>query len=204
MYNTEQESFWAGDAGAQYVERTRSDAMFRSKINFFSKILDRTRDVKSVIEYGANIGYNLRALKTLRPELNVAGVEINPTACKELSTIPGAVAFNESILEFRAETPFDMSLIKTVLIHINPEFLPKVYDSLYASSSRYICVAEYYNPSPTQITYRDKEDLLFKRDFAGDMLDRFSDLRLVDYGFAYKRDPNFPLDDITWFLLEKS
>jgi spore coat polysaccharide biosynthesis protein SpsF len=26
---------------------------------------------------------------------------------------------------------------------------------------------------------------------------------LVDYGFAYHRDPNFPQDDITWFLLEK-
>jgi spore coat polysaccharide biosynthesis protein SpsF len=25
----------------------------------------------------------------------------------------------------------------------------------------------------------------------------------VDYGFAYRRDPNFPQDDITWFLLEK-
>ena len=24
-----------------------------------------------------------------------------------------------------------------------------------------------------------------------------------DYGFAYKRDPKFPQDDITWFLMEK-
>ena len=27
--------------------------------------------------------------------------------------------------------------------------------------------------------------------------------RLVDYGFAYRHDPNFPQDDITWFLMEK-
>jgi spore coat polysaccharide biosynthesis protein SpsF len=27
---------------------------------------------------------------------------------------------------------------------------------------------------------------------------------LVDYGFAYHRDPAFPQDDITWFLLEKT
>ena len=150
MYNTEQESFWAGDAGAQYVERTRSDAMFRAKINFFSKILSRTHNVKSVIEYGANIGYNLRALQNLNPELNLAGVEINPTAHKELSEIPGVNAINDSILEFQSDTKYDLTLIKTVLIHINPEHLPKVYDSLYANSNRYICVAEYYNPFPTR------------------------------------------------------
>ena len=45
---------------------------------------------------------------------------------------------------------------------------------------------------------------LFKRDFAGEFLDRFADVRLVDYGFAYHRDPNFQQDDISWFLLEKS
>jgi hypothetical protein len=28
-------------------------------------------------------------------------------------------------------------------------------------------------------------------------------MRLVDYGFIYRRDPNFPLDDANWFLLEK-
>ena len=44
---------------------------------------------------------------------------------------------------------------------------------------------------------------LFKRDFAGEILDRHADLQLVDYGFAYRRNPQFPQDDITWFLMEK-
>jgi spore coat polysaccharide biosynthesis protein SpsF len=91
-----------------------------------------------------------------------------------------------------------------VLIHINPDSLPGVYDRLYRSSKRYICVAEYYNPSPVQVLYRGFTEKLFKRDFAGEMLDRFPDLRLVDYAFAYHRDPNFGQDDITWFLLEKT
>lgn len=42
-----------------------------------------------------------------------------------------------------------------------------------------------------------------KRDFAGEMLDWFSQLRLADYGFGYRRDPAFPQDDVTWLLLEK-
>ena len=71
------------------------------------------------------------------------------------------------------------------------------------SSKKYILICEYYNPSPTTISYRGHSDRLFKRDFAGEMLDKFSDLKLVDYGFSYHRDNSFPQDDITWFLLQK-
>jgi spore coat polysaccharide biosynthesis protein SpsF len=35
------------------------------------------------------------------------------------------------------------------------------------------------------------------------MLEKYPDLQLIDYGFCYKRDPAFPQDDATWFLLEK-
>jgi hypothetical protein len=56
---------------------------------------------------------------------------------------------------------------------------------------------------PVSVNYRGNTDRLFKRDFAGEMLDRFKDLRLLDYGFSYHRDNNFPQDDINWFLLEK-
>ena len=78
-----------------------------------------------------------------------------------------------------------------------------VYDKLYQSSKRFIFIGEYHNPSPVVIPYRGHNDRLWKRDFAGEMLDKFSDLTLIDYGFAYKRDPAFPQDDINWFLLEK-
>ena len=74
---------------------------------------------------------------------------------------------------------------------------------MYRAASRYILVSEYYNPKPTEITYRQHKGKLFKRDFAGDMLDKFPDLNLIDYGFVYHRDPNFPQDDMTWFLMEK-
>jgi spore coat polysaccharide biosynthesis protein SpsF len=94
-------------------------------------------------------------------------------------------------------------LLKGVLIHIGPSELPRVYDLTHRASARFICIAEYYNPTPVTITYRGRGNRLFKRDFAGEMLERFPDLRLVDYGFAYRRDPVFPQDDITWFLLEK-
>ena len=65
-------------------------------------------------------------------------------------------------------------------------------------------MAEYYNPTPITIPYRGHTEKLFKRDFAGEMMDNFSELSLNDYGFAYHRDTAFPQDDISWFLLEKN
>ena len=78
-----------------------------------------------------------------------------------------------------------------------------LYRALHEATRRWILVCEYYNPSPVTIEYRGHNDRLFKRDFAGEILDAYPDLRLVDYGFAYRRDPAFPQDDITWFLMEK-
>jgi pseudaminic acid biosynthesis-associated methylase len=95
-------------------------------------------------------------------------------------------------------------MIKGVLIHINPDMLESVYAKLYDSSNKYILIAEYYNPTPVSISYRGHNDRLFKRDFAGEMLDKYNDLRLTDYGFLYHRDNYFLQDDINWFLLEKS
>jgi spore coat polysaccharide biosynthesis protein SpsF len=81
--------------------------------------------------------------------------------------------------------------------------LTVVYEKIYQASDRFILVCEYYNPTPTSISYRGHSDRLFKRDFAGEMLDKYSDLTLVDYGFAYHRDAAFPQDDITWILMQK-
>ncbi len=90
-----------------------------------------------------------------------------------------------------------------MLIHINPDALDAVYQRLYECSSRYIVIAEYYNPTPVTIEYRGHSGKLFKRDFAGEMMDKYPDLQLLDYGFCWHRDPVFPQDDITWFLLHK-
>jgi hypothetical protein len=63
-------------------------------------------------------------------------------------------------------------------------------------------VSEYYNPTPVTVNYRGNEDRLFKRDFAGELIDRYG-LKLVDYRFVYHRDSVYRQDDCTWFLLEK-
>ena len=71
-------------------------------------------------------------------------------------------------------------------------------------STEYILICEYYNSTHVSIDCRGQSDRLVKRDFAGEMLDLYSNLKLKDYGFVYHRDVNLPLEDITWFLLEKT
>lgn len=202
-YKTEQEEFWSGEFGVEYIDRNKGDKLLASNLFFFSNILRRIHSVGSVIEFGANIGMNLKALKLLLPEAELAGIEINKTAHEQLVTIPGVKGYNTSILDFAPERKYDLSLIKGVLIHINPDELKTVYRKLYESSSKYIVVAEYYNPSPVELNYRGHTGRLFKRDFAGEIMAEYPDLQLVDYGFAYRKDNLFPQDDITWFLLKK-
>lgn len=202
-FATPQEEFWAGEFGTEYSRRNAGERLVASNVHLFSRILERAPGVESVLELGANIGLNLRAIRSLLPRAELDAVELNEAAAQELMRWGGAHVHVQSLLEFEARRQWDMALAKGVLIHINPEQLPKAYDLLYAASGTYICICEYYSRSPEAISYRGHGDVLFKRDFAGEMLDRFSDLQVVDCGFAYHRAAVFPLDDLTWFLLRK-
>lgn len=203
-YLTEQEVFWSGKFGDDYIQRNKSENLFASNINFFSKAFSRIEKPSSIIEFGANIGMNLKALQYLYPYLELSAIELNKSATMHLEEfIPKQNVIHGSILDFYTEKLFDVVLIKGVLIHVSPDHVKTVYQKLYETSQKYILVAEYYNPTPVSLPYRGEIDRLFKRDFAGDMLDLYPDLVLRDYGFVYHRDPQFPQDDITYFLLEK-
>ena len=206
-YRTEQEEFWSGQFGDAYIERNQNHQIVAANTALFAEALKLTEHVETVAEFGSNIGLNLRAIHTLLPKASLEAVEINHKAASRLREYAfwggGIKVFEESILEFEPTEEYDLSLISGVLIHINPDSLQDVYDKLYMSSRRYIYIAEYYNPTPIEIPYRGHERKLFKRDFAGEFLDKYPDCRLVDYGFQYHRDNYFPGDDGTWFLMEK-
>ena len=211
---SEQDSFWSHSFGNDYISRNNSSSFRASGINFFSRALRQASALGNpglaprCIEFGPNIGINLAALNFLYPRMIQYGVEVNQKAAEELSkSLPWVNVKNESILNFKPDMQCDLVLAKTLLIHIHPSNLPLVYKTLYDSSSKYILIAEYYNPTPVMIEYRGHSNKLFKRDFCGELLDLYSEaqykLKLLDYGFVYYRDPQFPQDDITWFLLEK-
>jgi pseudaminic acid biosynthesis-associated methylase len=200
---TDQERLWAGAFGTEYIERNRGVDLIASNSELFRKILQHTSGVDSVLELGANIGNNLHAIRSLLPRAELHAVEINPDAARELRDWGGAGVTVASILDFAPNRTWDLVFTKGVLIHINPDRLSDAYERLVSCSRRYVMVCEYYNPTPVEVLYRDKRSSLFKRDFAGEMLDRHPELSLLAYGFTYHRDPEYPLDDSTWFLMEK-
>jgi spore coat polysaccharide biosynthesis protein SpsF len=202
---TDQELFWEGDFGDDYSDRNIGNDWIASNTAFFSKILDSTQGIRTVIEFGSNIGLNIKALNNLLPQAKFSAIEINKKAVDYLNSLQLVEnVYHQSIFDFNPmSNKYDLVLIKGVLIHINPKELSNVYEKLYQSCGRYILIAEYYNPIPVEVRYRGHEEKLYKRDFAGELLDKYDDIKLVDYGFTWRRDPNFPQDDITWFLLEK-
>ncbi len=185
-----QEALWSGSFGDEYHKRNDELA---SRCGIWERILfaDQCRGLVSVLEFGCGSGANLRAIKEIWPELSVAGVDINA------SVEPNYVA---SILN-PPDISADLVITCGLLIHIHPDDLWTAYDNLVGATNKYLCIMEYYNPEPVEVPYRDTEETLWKRDFAGELLDRYP-LKLIDYGFAYHRDGI--LDDTTWFLMEKT
>ena len=203
-FETAQEHFWSGSFGDDYIDRNKSKSLLASNINFFASALKSADAIDSVIEIGANIGMNLKALYSLFPDLDCFGIEINLMATKILAeTVPKKNIYKDSIFNFDPKQEWDLVISKGVLIHLAPEKLDIAYEKMFKMSKRYILIAEYYNPTPVSMQYRGNAEKLFKRDFAGELMQKYPALHLQDYGFCYHLDRKFPQDDITWFLLEK-
>jgi pseudaminic acid biosynthesis-associated methylase len=202
-YITEQETFWAEEFGDEYLLRSNDAKIVCANTRLFCNIFRYTKNIRSIIELGANIGLNLLAINNLLSDVELSAVEINKKAVEELKKIDAVTVYHQSILTFVPDYQRDFVFTKGVLIHINPDMLYKVYDLLYKLSQRYICIAEYYNRTPISAEYRGHKNKLFKRDFAGEILERFDDVSLTSYGFTYHRDSNYDYDDLNWFLMEK-
>ena len=115
-YSTVQEQFWAGRFGDDYVDRNAAEGLLVSNTALFAEILRRADPISSVIEFGANIGMNLRAMKRLLPEARYDAVEINAKAVEQLRQSGFVNVFHESITQFTTQTQYDLSFIKGVLI----------------------------------------------------------------------------------------
>lgn len=204
---TSQEDFWRGPFGDEYTKRVNGIKMVESNIAFFNDALVKAKGIETILEIGCNRGLNLAALEYIDPSTLKTGIDINESAIRAMSMMFDDLKLEKpfmhraSILEYNTVNKYDLVFTKGVLIHVAPEQLDAVYAKMVDLSNKYILVAEYYNPTPVEIAYRGHEGKLFKRDFAGELIDRHG-LKLVDYGFVYHRDENWQ-DDLTWFLLSK-
>ena len=202
-----QVEFWRGDFGDAYTDRHATSAQhLRARVALWADILSHTlvSAPKSILEVGANVGVNLRAIRTLTPA-RLLGVEPNDKARKQLvedkivdtqdlrAGIASAIDFPDGVA--------DLVFTSGVLIHIHPDELLASMKELHRCAKRWIVSIEYFSDKPEMIPYRGHDDRLFKRDFGGLWLDHFTDLRAVGYGFCWKRVTG--LDNLTWWLFEK-
>ena len=198
------EAFWKGDFGSEYIARHTEPRMLPAKRFMFETMLAKAEAPRSFMELGTNKGLNLHVLHERYPEAELHGVELNAEAVEIVRGLGFVDSIHHgSLLDAPLDHVCDVAFTVSVLIHVSPESLPQAYDRLHKLSRRYILLCEYHNPTPLEVSYRGHEGRLFKRDFAGEMLDAYSDLRLADHGFFYSRDPRYGLTDSNWFLLEK-
>jgi pseudaminic acid biosynthesis-associated methylase len=202
QFNSPQEEFWSGEFGDNYIGRNESEELLSANIAFFARIFSAIGEMpKTFLELGANVGMNIKAIRALAPRVEFTAIEINKRACEALKRT-GCKVIESSVINTELNETFEFVFSKGVLIHLSPDQLPATYEKMYKWSSKFILIAEYYNPTPTELLYRGNQGKLFKRDFAGEFLELFPNLTLRDYGFSYHRGLH-PQDDITWFLLEK-
>lgn len=204
---TKQEGLWRGDFGDAYTDRNAvSDQKLAVLTAHWARIM-RVADglpPRSILEVGANIGLNLRALRRLT-DAEFFALEPNSVARKRL--VDDQVVPASNVLDGLAsrvplkDASVDLAFTSGVLIHIHPKDLAASCNEIYRVSRRYIACIEYFSDKEEEISYRGHTEALFKRDFGGFYLDQFPDLRVLDYGFAWKRLTG--LDNLTWWLFEK-
>lgn len=204
-----QANAWAGTFGTRYTERQRgTQQVHRVARNaaFFARALARATPPQCVVEFGAGDGANIRALHMLYPTMQAHAIEINRHAA---ALIEGASVHH---LDVTLHAPpraccGDLVLSKGFLIHVPPESLGHVYAQMLRRTTRYLLLAEYYAPHPQEIVYRGQAGMLWKRDFATEIMSTkpyAGTVRVVDYGFVWHADASAPQDDLTWFLLERT
>ncbi len=193
-----QESHWKSKFGVKYTKRNKKI----KKSLFIKSVLKKIGKISNVFEFGTNIGNNLDIIKKKDKKIETYGVEINPFAC-QIAQKKGHKVINTSVKgKIKLSKKFDLVITSGLLIHINPKDLKKVYKNIFSLSKKYILIAEYFSQDPLAIKYRGKKNLLFKRDFAKEIKNKYN-LKIVDYGFIWSEDKKHNLDNFNWFILKK-
>ena len=196
------EECWENTFGDEYHKRQGEVGDVRANTALFSKILNITDGVDSVLEFGAGTGRNLEAISRSYPEIKTIGVEINEGAAK---LIPADKVLRMNILDYDEDQhgTADLVFTKGVAIHVSPEQINRLYGALYNTAKKYILMAEYYSPTRVEIEYQGEMGRLWKANFYEEMVERYPALELVDYGFVGPWD-EYPQDSINWWLWKKS
>lgn len=198
-------AFWQGAFGDDYTLRnTITPELVGARCLLWRDILAHipSPGPTSFLEFGANIGSNLKALARITP----AGLyAVEPNARARVQLCQSSVA--EEVRSGTCAEPnvpagfADLAFTSGVLIHIPPEDLPASLAGIHRSARRWIVAIEYFSKEPVEVPYRGHAGRLWKRDFGSLWLDTFPDLVPLGCGFAWQRMTG--LDDLTFWIFAK-
>ena len=210
--NNEQEKFWKGNFGNNYISRNkfRSQKEFdnfyirrygETKKNINLKFLKGINKNKPILEVGCNIGNQLKIFEDIGFK-KLFGIDINIKNLKK-----GKKNINLNIIESSGfdipfkDNYFNLVFTNNVLIHIHPKNLDKIFDEIYRVSNKYIFGFEYFNNKLIEIKYRNYKNKLWKGDYANILLKKYKNLRLVKEKIYENKDVKNIYDKI--YLLKK-
>ena len=186
--------FWSGAGGKAYTERNRVD--WAKRVPFWQHILDVT-DAQSFLEVGTNVGWNLRAIRSLNKDLLMTGVDLNEDALREaldarldVEVLPG-----HRVAEFFGAGCCGLAFTAGVLIHVPPDDLRQTMAAIRDVSDQYVLAIEYESADAQELEYCGRTGLLWKRPYG--KLYQDMGLSLVESGEAVG------FDQCTYWLLEK-
>ena len=200
-----QKKYWINSKIVKSYIKDNSKFDNKLSISAWKLILKKTKNLKSILECGSNIGRNVEILKKINKNFKISIIQISPIAYKIIiNKFSLDKKFNGLITENNFEkNSFDLVFTMGVLIHIKPDHLLDNMKKIFSMSKKYILIGEYFNKTPVSIKYRNKQDLLFKNDFGKIFLENFK-VKLLDYGFLWgKIYDTAGFDDVTWWLFEK-
>jgi len=183
---------WAGEFGDKYHGRNQIDWWLR--IPFWTLIVGKTM-ARSYLEFGCGPGWNLSAIKDLDTGFKVSGHEINDEA-KYQANDAGLEVWGDWNYCGKAELVFTAG----VLIHIPPDDIKEVMQSIYDKSYDYILAIEYEADQEEEIEYQGQMGLLWKRPYGQMYMDMFPDLQAIETGLLEK-DVGF--DNCRYWLFRK-
>lgn len=191
---TVQEDWWRGSFGTEYVRRNR--VQWNLRVPFWRDIIDWV-EPESVLEVGANAAWNLRAIKSVRRDIELKGIDVNPDAIAE-ATAAGFDVEEMSLLDAGSRWPneFDLVFSAGVLIHVSPDHIHQAMDSIITASRQYVLAIEYAAKTEQEVNYRGHADRLWKRPYGAMYEDR--GLVLIEEG-----DAGFGFDACHFWLMRK-
>ena len=157
------------------------------------------------MDCGSNIGRNISFLKKVLPKAAANIIELASDPYEKcINEFQKQNSFLGPLKDARFDRKFDLIFSSDLLIHVNPEDLLASMNCMFEMYGRYILIGEYFSRTPVMISYRVKDDSLFKCDFGKLFVENF-DCTLVDYGFLWGHQfDSAGFDDITYWLFEKN